>query len=408
MSADRSSRAARRDAVRPAAPAAAAAAPHHTARKAAAAAGAPSRKRKSRGAAPRARRRSLTPQPGEPPLRSDSPGSDTDGPAAEGGAASKQTAVTAQLAAHTSGLSPDVSHTRATAATPGAHARQQPPPPVRTAAAAAATPRDALRDKYAGEPGLALSSWAARTRRMLAFYVGLPDDRAVAWLATGLEGAAGDWYDQLTAMQGRPLPSPDALFTGLRARFQPVNAAETARHELDTLHQEKGATVNEYTSRFLQLVAHLPNLDADTRMWQYRRGLTASVADRLTQAEPQPLTLEATIALAARIEGRSHCGRSHGEHLAAMSAPQLPSAPTPETTTASLVHRLAELEALVRAALPLLQARGNEPRRQVHGLAHEEAHRRMDSGLCLHCGQAGHILRGCPERAQGKAPTLTA
>jgi hypothetical protein len=41
-------------------------------------------------------------------------------------------------------------------------------------------------------------------------------------------------------------------------------------------------------------------------------------------------------------------------------------------------------------------------------IEYEKARRRMDSGNALHCGQQGHIVRDCPDRAQMKAPTLTA
>ena len=242
---------------------------------------------------------------------------------------------------------------------------------------------------------------------MLAFYDTMPDARAVAWLATGLEGAAGDWFDQLATAHATP-PSPEALFDGLRRRFEAVNVAETARWSLDALHQEKGTTVNEYTSRFLQLVAHLPKLDTGSRIFQYRRGLNAIIEDRITQAEPQPATLEATIALAARIEGRAGSRTAAGESLAAASTSTPHSGCVPDTTTAGLMSRITELEAIVRAQASHSSGGREESRRQVPGLSPDEARRRMDAGLCLHCSRSGHIVRWCPDRAQSKPPTLTA
>lgn len=300
--------------------------------------------------------------------------------------------------------------------------QQQAPPPrppdgsqPRVAAAAPAAPKDAMRDKYAGEPGLALDAWAAKARRMLLFYDGLTDARAVAWLATGLEGAAGDWYDAHTAAQvGRALSSPDALIAELRARFQPVNAEETARRELDALRQGKG-TVNEYATRFHQLVAHLPNDGVGTRIFQFRRGLSSSIEDRLVQAEPQPATLGTAIALAARIEGRSnHATQS----LAAAAVSELSTAtavPAAGTANIALATRVAELEALVQALQSSRPAagggrrspKGEETRRQVPGLSSDEARRRMDQGLCLYCGRANHIARDCIDRVARKPPTIS-
>ena len=78
--------------------------------------------------------------------------------------------------------------------------------------AIANAPRDACREKYAGEPGLALTVWCAKARRMLAFYENISDAKAVAWLATGLDGAAGDWFDEQSISKGQPFTTPTALF----------------------------------------------------------------------------------------------------------------------------------------------------------------------------------------------------
>ena len=317
------------------------------------------------------------------------------------------TAAAAMKTGQTSGSVPDVTLVQALMTALHAAPQRSPHGSSTRAVSSAASnaPREAFRDKYAGAPGLALSAWSAKARRMLAFYDDLSDARAVAWLATGLEGAAGDWFDQYVAIHHSPPPSPDALMAALRSRFQPVNAAETARRELDVLTQGEDS-VNEYTSRFLQLVAHLPDLSKESRMFQYRRGLHDDTEDRLAQTEPQPSTLEATIALAARIEGRRT--RSRGtDGFAAASTTTVDAA-----SNSHLLSRIAELEALVRTLQSTnggsRTSRRDENRQQVVGLSTEEARRRMDSGLCLYCGRSDHIVRTCPDKAQMKPPTLTA
>jgi hypothetical protein len=305
------------------------------------------------------------------------------------------------------------------------HAAAAPAPSRTTAAAgAAAAPRDALRDKYAGEPGLALDTWIAKVRRLLSFYDQLSDARAVAWLATGLDGAAGDWFDEYRTAHGAPPPTPAALFATLRTRFQPINAAETARRELDALRQGVlGVSVNEYTTRFRALIAHLPMTDEGSRIYQYRRGLLATLEDRIAQAEPQPATLEATIALAARIEGRTAgSGRTPQppQELAALLHPVSSSS---TTDAAALAQRVSELESLVRSLQSSPSqgpARGraassrhdrsdaDADRPSVPGLSYEQARLRMESGRCLYCARSDHIARHCPDRAQNKPPTLTA
>ena len=80
-----------------------------------------------------------------------------------------------------------------------------------------------------------------------------------------------------------------------------MNTKETARRELDALRQNKDS-VNDYTVKFNRLIALLPGDTEDSRMYQFRRGLMRAIEDKIMQSEPQPQSLEATIAMAARIE----------------------------------------------------------------------------------------------------------
>ena len=290
---------------------------------------------------------------------------------------------------------------------PRASASPSPPRGVRFGAA----PRDVYKDKYTGEGGLALDTWASRAGRALEFFKGLDDAGAVSWLATALEGAAGDWYSGLVDTEGKP-PSPQALIAGLRSRFQPVNSAEVARLDLDELRQGKG-TVNEYTTHFHRLVAHLPLMDAGSRMHHYCRGLDKGIMDRIVQMTPQPASLTAMVEVAARIEGRGSRSAQAGQTESLAAA-------TTSVTHEDLRGRVAELEALVRTLVPLAassagDSRGRfagarvaeDNRRQVPGLSSEEARRRMDKGLCLYCSRPSHIARDCVDRVTHKPPTLT-
>lgn len=280
-------------------------------------------------------------------------------------------------------------------------------------------PRGANSDKYRGDGGLALDAWVTRQSRQLAFYEGLADGPAVAWLATALEGAAGDWYDEYSRAHGAKPTSPTVMFAGLRKRFQPVDSAETARRDLDALQQGKG-DVNAYTTRFRQLLGHLPNMDNETRMWQYRRGLRAALQGKIAEAVPQPTTLEAFIELAARYEGRA--GNHGTEGLAAVD--------TTDRDDAPMTFTRVELNALIQNAIAAqtrsappggsLTPEGYDSRRsrgankgskltplwRLAGLTQEEGNRRRASNLCMWCAAPAHIFRDCPDRAAGKPARL--
>lgn len=280
-------------------------------------------------------------------------------------------------------------------------------------------PRGPLSEKYKGEGGLQLDAWIRSVRRLLAFFSDTVGTTAVTWLATGLEGAAADWFDEREVAFGRPPATPDMLFAELRKRFQPVNSAETARHDLDKLRQTKGSSVNDYTTRFRQLVTHLPADSVQTRMFQYRRGLQSSIEERLVQAEPQPATLDETIAMAARIEGRAGASsRSDGLAAADLGVEGAVAPPTLAQINALLEQAVARGAAAAQSK-PQQQPGGRKPydsRRdrganqrsdslplwKAAGLTWEEGQRRRSANLCMHCGKGGHIYRECPDRIAGK------
>ena len=281
----------------------------------------------------------------------------------------------------------------------------------------APAPRDAPKERYAGEGGLIdkLDAWVRSATRMLAFYEGISDKAAVAWLATGLDGAAGDWFDEEVHSTGQAPATPSLLFDGLRRRFQPVNSAETARRDLDVLRQSKGMSVNDYTTRFRQLITHLPSDSAETRMFQYRRGLLSHLEDKIAQAEPQPATLDKLIALAARIEGRAASqGRGSNDQAAGAETDSPPVIESTEQLNA-LLERTAAMaaEAAVRQhGYDSRRIRGSnkgsrdQPLWKLVGLTKEEGDRRRAANLCMHCAGTGHVYRDCKERAAKKPARL--
>lgn len=271
-------------------------------------------------------------------------------------------------------------------------------------------PKGPYQERYKGEGGIALDKWISSATIAREFFTGMDDASAVTWLAPALEDAALDWFIAYRRQHGTSPVSPQVLFAGLRTRFQPVNAKETARRDLDALRQNKDS-VNDYTTKFRRLIALLPGETEDSQIYQFRRGLIRAIEDRIMQAEPQPSSLEATIALASRVEGRWRA--NHGS-----------------TESAASIHLdsdvSAQLSALVDAAVQRgfqstsqssqrhesRQDRGANKRAsgktmaQHFGLSEEVTRKRFDGGLCMHCGVTGHIRRECPDFKAGKPPRL--
>ena len=95
------------------------------------------------------------------------------------------------------------------------------------------------------------------------------------------------------------------LTTALRARFQPISAARTAREELDKLAQGSRG-VNDYIADFQRLRTQLPGMAEDDALHAFERGLRRELAVELRKQGVT--TVQAAIALVARIGGLLQAG----------------------------------------------------------------------------------------------------
>jgi len=285
----------------------------------------------------------------------------------------------------------------------GAAAASPPGPIPRVPIAGGPKPKGPYQERYKGEGGTALDKWINSASIAREFFTGMDEASAVTWLAPALEDAALDWLMAHRAQFGTPPASPPALFAGLRERFQPVNAKETARRELDLLRQNKDS-VNDYTTKFRRLIALLPGETEDARMYQFRRGLMRAIEDRIMQAEPQPSSLEATIALATRVEGRWRANHGGTEGAAPITLDADASAQLSALVDAAVQRGLQSAQPTQRH-----DSRGANKRagaKGMFGLSEEVTRKRFDGGLCMHCGLTGHIRRECPDFKAGKPPRL--
>ena len=284
------------------------------------------------------------------------------------------------------------------------------PPPPPSTISSGPRPKGPYQERYKGEGGIVLDKWINSATIAREFFTGMDEASAVAWLAPALEDAALDWFIAYRTQHGSPPKSPQSLFAGLRVRFQPVNAKETARRDLDALRQNKDS-VNDYTTKFRRLIALLPGETEDSQIYQYRRGLMRAIEDRIMQVEPQPSSLEATIALATRVEGRwrANHGGTEGAapiHLDADMSAQL------SALVDAAVQRGFQSTSQSTQRHESRQDRGANKRAggktmaQHFGLSKEVTRKRFDGGLCMHCGVTGHIRRECPDLKAGKPPRL--
>jgi len=268
-----------------------------------------------------------------------------------------------------------------------------------------------------------LDEWRADLLQQFDYYGIASDAERLRFAAGHMRGAARDWWTYLAA-EARPA-TWDALIIALRARFQPVTTATTARAKLHALTQGK-ASVHAYVSAFRALLVAVPDMGDADRLFAFQRGLQPAIALQL-QVHGVP-TLEEAIAMAARI---GSFGDAHAASRAAFapSAASSSSASAPmdlsnvesyeEDADAADEGSIAELRAEMRQMLNAMReqrggrsarggaagagasARGgfssNLPR--IPHLSPLQVKEYMDAGKCFVCGSTEHRSRECPKRA---------
>lgn len=269
-----------------------------------------------------------------------------------------------------------------------------------------------------------LDEWRADLLQQFDYYAITSDAERLRFAAGHLRGSARDWWTYLEAA-ARPA-TWDALIAALRARFQPVTTATTARAKLHALTQGK-ASVHAYVSAFRALLVAVPDMGDADRLFAFQRGLQPAIALQLQVHGVT--TLEAAIAMATRIGsfGDAHAASraAYGPSAAVSSSASAPmdlsnveglEGDTDETEATARDGELAELRAEMRQMLNAMRsarggssgagagargARGgfssNLPR--IPHLSPLQVKEYMDAGKCFVCGSTEHRSRDCPKRA---------
>ena len=283
----------------------------------------------------------------------------------------------------------------------------------------------------------ALDDWFSAMEQQINWYgAGMPDDAArLVWIAAFLQGPALDWWKTLPTK-----PSTVAEFaTTLRARFQPVNSAETARGKLLSLVQGRGG-VQAYVDAFRRLLVRVPDMAESDRLFQFLRGLNPAVA---TQLRVQGVTsMDKAVELAVRVGSLIEQGTSVAPPRPAAAAgvhtsmeldsieglegetgegTQPASGGEAPITQAQLRELLNAMRESRRAAAPSGKGTGaaggrggtNSNRKRglpvVPHLSPDQVGEYMAAGKCFGCGSTDHQSRACPKRqedANGKVRWL--
>jgi len=294
------------------------------------------------------------------------------------------------------------------------------------AAPAAAAPQQHAHSRRAKIPAASnfhgtaslLDGWVREMRQQFDYYQYGEAD-SVAMAAAQLRGVALDWWSaQLSAAEQAPLRVSFAAFEqALRARFQPVNSAQTARLALDSLRQGAKQSAADYISAFRRLLVSVPDMSEADKVHRFVQGLRPREQQQLIVHGVN--TLDAAISMAARVgslgvyaaaAGYSHgSGNGNAMDVSALGLHAMESDPPDDgdDDAAAPVTR-GELRELLNAMQqqragnrggkrpPFGRDRRAGPPR-VAGLSEQEVRRRLDERLCFTCGQADHRKSDCPQ-----------
>lgn len=162
-------------------------------------------------------------------------------------------------------------------------------------------PRAQDLQEYDGASGAKLDDWLKQLAMAARLYRLNPQE-TVDFGGSRLRGAALDWWLALGEAELAAVCTADTIASALRARFQPVTAARTAREQLDKLAQGS-RSVNDYIADFQRLSTQigLSSLGEENALYAFERGLRRDIAVELRKQNVA--TLKEAIALAARVGG---------------------------------------------------------------------------------------------------------
>jgi len=162
-------------------------------------------------------------------------------------------------------------------------------------------PRAQDLQEYDGASGAKLDDWLKQLAMAARLYH-LSAQESVDFAGSRLRGAALDWWLALGDTELAAIGDSIALAAALRARFQPVTAARTAREQLDKL-QQGSRGINDYIADFQRLSTQigLTSLGEENALYAFERGLRRDLAVELRKQGVS--TLREAIALAARVGG---------------------------------------------------------------------------------------------------------
>lgn len=246
------------------------------------------------------------------------------------------------------------------------------------------------------------------------------DRERLITVARVLVGPAATWWEServRTPNDPAKITTWAQFVAALRKRYEPVDRNVWGRQQLRALTSKGMANVASYTEQFMELSALLQDMAEADRIDHYMQGLPPHLRSILATKANAITSLQEAVETATRAEasrsslpapiggGHQRWQQRGGQRPAGLN--QMEEDDGEELSMGSVVASMRliqeQLTAMQQSASASKGGRGREqPRKRLaytEGLSAELARARIAKGLCIHCGQSGHMKNDCKNAA---------
>lgn len=223
------------------------------------------------------------------------------------------------------------------------------------------------------------------------------------------DGAPRFWYNYIKITSPMLLDNYQGFIEAFKSRFEDPDLPRKYMLKLEKLTQTSSAAL--YAHTFVEYLSHVKWTDEHLKIVRFDQGLKPDLQRELLLVE-RPASLQHWIPRVIEVDNRMHALEASLRDLGKGKSSQSRhhdhrhdrNANATRTVTATTSHAPTSTPApAVPASNDVVPMEVDAMRRGP--LTQQEKDRRRREGLCLYCGQSGHMISKCPNGAKPRTNT---